>query len=190
MRLSIIVSTIIIVLLLITENLTAEPIPINTGLPLLQQVPEISAVDTQGSKKTLKQLTGQKGLILVLFRSADWCPYCKKQLLEINQWNEKFNQLGYTIAAISYDSQQTLADFSDNNKLGFTLLADIQHQTMKSYQVLNQEYQPNSKKYGIPYPGVMVISDKNNLIFKYFYQGYKQRVNLQSLYDQLAQMGP
>lgn len=39
--------------------------------------------DQSGRTRTLDSLMGPKGLMLVFSRSADWCPYCKTQLVEM-----------------------------------------------------------------------------------------------------------
>lgn len=175
-----------ILMLLISGNLQAQtPLLKDMGLPVGKQLPALSVIDTNGEKQSLKQLSASKGLILVLFRSADWCPFCKKHLVELNQWNDKFKQLGYSIAGISYDSTETLKQFSAEKQLKYPLLSDQANKTFKDYKVLNQDYQPGSKHYGIPYPGIMVISPQGKLEYKYFYQGYKKRVNVEMLYNQL-----
>jgi cytochrome oxidase Cu insertion factor (SCO1/SenC/PrrC family) len=47
------------------------------------RVPEFTLPDQKGESRTLASLMGPKGLMLVFYRSADWCPYCKTQLAEL-----------------------------------------------------------------------------------------------------------
>jgi len=108
-------------------------------------------------------------------------------LIEINQWQDKLNKIGYNFAGISYDSTEILKKFSDKQQLKYPLLADQNYQTMKDYKVLHQDYKPGSKNYGIPYPGVMIVDNSGKISYRYFYQGYEDRVNLQQLYNNLKQ---
>lgn len=165
--------------------MAAKALPEDTGLPLNSQVPEISVVDMLGDRQTISTLTGEKGLVLVFYRSADWCRYCKKHLLEINEWNVRINSLGYNVAAISYDAVEILQGFSAKHQLQFPLLSDQQQRTMKAMNVLNLDVNPESEHYGIPYPGVMIINADGKLVYNYFYQGYKKRVKLENLYQDL-----
>lgn len=158
-----------------------------TGLPLNQIIPELKVTDINGQATKLNQISGDKGSVLVFFRSADWCPYCKKHLIEINQWQEKFSKLGYGIAGISYDSQQVLKKFGDEHQIKFPLLADHNHQTITSFNILNQDYQPEDKNYGIPYPGIMIVDAKGKLLYKYFYQSYRNRVDMEKLFNALLE---
>lgn len=56
---------------------------IEVGVKVGEKAPELSVVDAQGKPQTLASLTGEQGLVVVFFRSADWCPFCKRHLIEI-----------------------------------------------------------------------------------------------------------
>ena len=47
------------------------------------RVPDFALKDQTGKVRTLSSVMGPKGLMLVFYRSADWCPYCKTQLAEL-----------------------------------------------------------------------------------------------------------
>src|SRR4051812_46906013 len=75
----------------LTVQTTAQQSAPQPVLPDVQQlgpsvgtrVPDFSLRDQQGQSRTLSSLMGPKGLMLVFYRSADWCPYCKTQLAEL-----------------------------------------------------------------------------------------------------------
>ncbi|MEI6894305.1 MAG: peroxiredoxin family protein [Colwellia sp.] len=172
-------------LLLLASYITFANPSIELGLELGQQVPEISVLNTQQQAVNIKQLSGEKGLIIVFFRSADWCSFCKKHLIELNDYTEQFTQLGYGLAAISYDSTTILQSFTDQQNISYPLLSDQKVQTMLAYNIVNADYAQGDEHYGIPYPGVVVIDKSGKLIHKYFYIGYKNRVKFEALYLQL-----
>lgn len=165
----------------------AKPAAIETGPPLNQTVPELSVADIEGHRQTIKQLTGDKGLVLVFFRSADWCPYCKKHLLEVNQWHAQLAELGYQVAGVSYDSVDILKKFTEEKTINYPLLSDLSNETIKAFNILNDAYQPGHRHYGIPYPGIMVVDREGKLKYKYFYEGYKNRVKIEDLVATLGQ---
>jgi peroxiredoxin len=47
-----------------------------------QTVPDFTPKDQYGKVWTRESIMAPKGAILVFFRSADWGPYCKTQLVE------------------------------------------------------------------------------------------------------------
>src|SRR3974390_990497 len=61
-------------------------------------------LDQNGKPRTFADLAGQNGLILSFFRSADWCPFCQAQLIDLNGGLTEVEKRGYHIAALSYDS--------------------------------------------------------------------------------------
>lgn len=162
-----------------------KPAVIEVGPVLNQKAPEIHVIDTRKSPINIEQLSGEKGLILVFFRSADWCPFCKRHLIELNDYAQQFNDLGYGIGAISYDSPEVLAAFTQEENLSYPLLADQQVKTMQAYGIVNSQYSPGDENYGIPYPGIVIVNKAGEVVFKYFYEGYMRRVKFDELYQQL-----
>ena len=171
-------------LLLITNNAFANT-SINVGPTQGKQAPDISVVNTQEQAVNIKQLSSEQGLIILFFRSADWCPFCKKHLIEMNEHAEQFAKLGYGLAAISYDNTDILKTFTDQKNISYPLLSDQNVQTMLAYGIVNSEYAPDSDHYGIPYPGVVVIDNTGKVTHKHFFKGYKKRVKFADLYQQL-----
>ncbi len=176
--------TFLCVLLASHTTFAVQP-PIDTGPALGSQLPALSVVDQFGDKQQLKNLMRASGAIIVLFRSADWCPFCKRHLLELNDVVGQFKKKGYGVAAISYDSPKILRNFSQKKKLRFSLLSDQKVQTFKAFDVVNIEHEPGSRHYGIPYPGVIVVNKKGEVIHKYFFEGYKNRVKFKKLLREL-----
>lgn len=172
--------------LLLFTNISFANSSIDVGPVLGKQAPAISVINTRQQPVNIKQLSGDNGLILLFFRSADWCPFCKKHLIELNNHAEKFTKLGYGLAAISYDNTDILTTFTKQKNISYPLLSDQKVQTMLAYDIVNEEYASTSEHYGIPYPGVVVIDNKGNVIHKHFFKGYKKRVKFDDLYLQLA----
>ncbi|WP_291622050.1 peroxiredoxin family protein [Colwellia sp.] len=179
-----ILSVLISLLLLFTNNAIANT-SIDVGPSLGKQAPAITAINTLQQPVNIKQLSGEQGLIILFFRSADWCPFCKKHILELNDLAERFTKLGYGLAAISYDHTDILKKFAEQRNISYPLLSDQKVQTMLAYNIVNSEYAIGDEHYGIPYPGVVVIDDNGKVIHKHFFKGYKKRVKFSELYLQL-----
>src|SRR5713101_172865 len=73
------------------------------GSQVGERVPDVSLRDQNGKVWTLRSIMGPKGAMLVFYRSADWCPYCKTQLLDLQSRLEEIRGQGFGLAAISYD---------------------------------------------------------------------------------------
>lgn len=163
----------------------AEQPPVETGQDIGTQIAKFNVVNQFGEQQQLSNIMGEKGAVIVLFRSADWCPFCKRHLLELNASVDKFKQKGYGVTAISYDKPETLRSFSQEKKLKYSLLSDQNVETFKALNVVNKENEPGDRHYGIPYPGVIVVNQSGKIVHKYFYEGYKERVIFKQLLKEL-----
>jgi len=47
-------------------------------------IPKIEAKDQSNDLKKYSDIVGDKGAILIFYRSVDWCPFCQKQLKEFS----------------------------------------------------------------------------------------------------------
>ena len=89
-----------------------------------QLVPDFSLKDQSGKTWTRNSIMGPKGAMLVFYRSADWCPYCKTQLVDLQSRLDTLRAQGLGVAAISYDPVPTLTEFASRRHITFPLLAD------------------------------------------------------------------
>ena len=54
------------------------------GPPVGSIAPDIGVrLDATGMPRTLADVMGKNGVVLMFFRSADWCPYCQAQLIDV-----------------------------------------------------------------------------------------------------------
>ena len=97
---------------------------------------------------------------------------------------DKFEATGIKLYALSYDDQETLAEFAEKQRVQYTLLSDTDSRVIKQYGLLNEQL---SKKdaflYGIPYPGVFVCDEDGTVISKFFHDSYKKRESPEVLID-------
>jgi peroxiredoxin len=138
-------------------------------------MPDFRLPDADGQVHTLKSLLGAKGAVLLVYRSADWCPYCKAQLTELDRHQNTFRRLGLGVAAVSYDSGAVLRDFAQRKNIHLTLLSDADSKFIRALGILNETVPKDSPYFGIPYPGVFVLDGKGIIRAKYFADDYRER---------------
>jgi peroxiredoxin len=159
------------------------------GLRPGQKAPDFSARDQFGKTQSLESLRGTKGTVLLFYRSADWCPYCKGQLIQLQAAKERFKKQGIELAAISYDSVEILKFFSDRRKIEFPLLSDPDSKIIRIYHVLNSEaIGPNA---GMARPGYFFIDPQGVIREKFFEAKYRERLTgnnvLSKLFPELGE---
>ncbi|MGE3957397.1 MAG: redoxin domain-containing protein [Vicinamibacterales bacterium] len=151
------------------------------------RVPDFSLTDQRGTVRTLQSLMGPKGLLLFFYRSADWCPYCKTQLAELQSRLPELSKQGLGVAAVSYDAVPILADFTRRRGITFPLLSDVGSATIRKYDILNTTIPPsNTQSYGIPFPGTFILDRTGVVTSRFFEQAYQERATVGSM---LARLG-
>ncbi len=158
-----------------TSTATAQDFVWAPTLPVGASLPAIDAVDQNGQRHTFADLTGEKGLVLVLSRSFDWCPYCIAQLERLVTVQAQFAALGINVAAMTYDPVATLMEAQEEYGATFPLLYDEGNTHVKAMSILNTQYSPGERAYGIPYPGIFLLDAQGVIRAKLAEQDYKLR---------------
>ncbi|MBI2686720.1 MAG: redoxin domain-containing protein [Acidobacteria bacterium] len=140
-----------------------------------ERVPEFRAVDQAGKLQDLVSLRGPKGLWLLFVRSADWCVYCKTQLVELGMRAEAIARLGYNVAALSYDQPAALAHFARRKSIAFPLLADPDSKIIDAFGIRNEAATTGFAK-GVPHPGYFILGADGRVEAKYMEEDYKERI--------------
>jgi peroxiredoxin len=153
------------------------------GLQPGVKAPEIALADQTGKPQSFSTLTGSQGLLVLFFRSADWCPFCKGQLVNLERAQKLFAAKGINVAAVSYDSPDVLAEFSKRKSITYPLLSDSSSKLIDAFGIRNVE--ATGAQAGIPVPGYYLI-DKQGVIEKRFFEdGYINRLTANNVYQNI-----
>ena len=154
-------------------------------------VPNLELKDQYGKTVSLAERFKEKTTVLIVYRGG-WCPYCSKQLANVQKIEKELADLGAQIIAVSPYSPEKLAEskitspnyqlLSDDSlllaqKLGLAFYLD--DKTAKIYRNklgVNFVSLEGEVKVALPVPAVFVI-DTNGLVnFQYANPNYKVRL--------------
>jgi hypothetical protein len=96
--------------------------------------------------------------------------------VELEQSRALLEKNGVTIAAISYDSREILADFAEKYSIGYPLLSDRASEVIRRFGILNLNMAPELRSYGVPHPVEYLVSPDGLVVKKYFVPNYQHRV--------------
>ncbi len=165
------------------QFVTAEAAQFDAGIDVGAHIPAISALH-QGKEVTdLAKFSGPKGLVVMINRSIDWCPFCIHQTLSLNDAFEKFQKNGIGVVMITYDAPELQEAFMAENDIKFPIISDIDTRSMKALKVLHPHFPKGHEHHGIPYPGTYILSPKGYIMGKLFVEGYINRVSTDSLLE-------
>jgi peroxiredoxin len=160
------------------------------GPPIGLIAPDIGKrLDQAGTPRTLADVMGSKGLVLMFFRSTDWCPFCQAQLIDMNGGAAEIEKRGYRIAALSYDSPETLKTFADKRQISFTFLSDPKSEVIDLYKLRDPQYPPGSRAYGVPKPIIFVLDKGGVIRAKLYEESFKVRPPVSAVISAIDALG-
>ena len=137
------------------------------GLAVGEKAPAFELIDQSGQRRSLANILKSGNVALVFYRSADWCPFCRKHLVQLRNDIEKLNAAGVQVVGISYDSLDILKKISESMEIPFLLLSDEGSKTINEYGLHYED--------GMPYPGTVLINQTGVIRAKLFERGYRTR---------------
>src|SRR5690349_24958353 len=154
------------------------------------KAPDIGTRLDQSSKPhELSDLMGQNGLVLFFYRSADWCPFCQAQLVEINTGVAEIEKRGYPVAGLSYDSPEILQATTVKRQLKYTLLSDPKSEIIDRYNLRDPQYPPGNRAYGVPRAIIFVLDAQGVIKAKFFEDNFKYRPRITTVISKLDELG-
>jgi len=125
----------------------------------------------------LEEFSGANGTVFIASRSFKWCPYCMRQIIQLQEHKEGFDEAGIGMVAITYDEPAAQQVFIDKFAITIPILSDIDAMSFKTLGILNNDYQADDFQYGIPHPGMIVIDPQGRVAGKLFLEAYSSRVD-------------
>jgi peroxiredoxin len=147
------------------------------GPALNSQFPGLQATYSGRAITLLNEFSGPNGTAFVASRSVDWCPYCMRQMIQLQEYEPEFDAAGIGLVAITYDDPALQQAFIDKFGITIPILSDVDALSFKTLGILNENYQPEDAQYGIPHPGMIVVDSSGKVVGKLFLEAYSSRVD-------------
>ncbi|GAC1438700.1 MAG: hypothetical protein NVSMB63_02790 [Sediminibacterium sp.] len=170
------------------------------GLNLNASAPAFIARDQNGKSISLKKELKNGPVVLVFYR-GQWCPYCNKQLKQLEDSLSLIRGKGATVLAVTPEIQENIAKTVTKTKASYSILHDEGLKIMKSYDVafaVDAGTIEKYKSYGInfkeangtngnnlPVPTVYVINQQGKIVYKYFNVDITRRSSVKDILEHL-----
>ena len=79
------------------------------------------------------------------------------------------------MVAMTYDSVETLKLAEEDFGVNFTMLHDEAVKHVDAYGIRNPDPEPDSFAYGIPQPGIMLVSPDGTILRKFAEENFRER---------------
>ncbi|GAA3954959.1 peroxiredoxin-like family protein [Hymenobacter algoricola] len=173
-----------------TPARTASPLAVGTVAPAFK------GLDAAGRPVELKQLL-KKGPVVLYFYRGQWCPYCSKQLSQLQDSLQLLTAKGAQIVVITPETQQNIGKTVEKTKAAFPIVYDRNFAIMTAYHTAFTVDAPTAQKYRgfgidlrqangaqedvLPVPATYVIGRNGRIRYVYFNPDYKQRASVRRI---------
>ena len=170
------------------------------GLFINSKAPDFKAVDQNGNSIRLKDMV-KKGQVVLFFYRGNWCPYCSRQLKQLQDSLQLFVDKGVQVVAITPEQSEGISKTVERSSASFPIIHDTEGKIMKAYDVgfaLDEKSVSRYKMSGIdlaaingkngtnlPVPAVYIINKESTITYRYFNEDYKKRVSVKQLLSEL-----
>ena len=162
--------------------------------PLLigASVPDVGLETVAGETVKLQEQLGEKPAILIFYRGG-WCPFCNRQLAQLQEIQSSLVDLGYQILAISPDRPAKLAESAEKIKPSYTLLSDSRMEVASAFGIafrlddatltkyrgygIDLEAASGQSHFQLPVPSVFIVGRDGKIGFTYVNPDYKLRID-------------
>jgi peroxiredoxin len=138
----------------------------------------LEAADQNGTMRSLAGLYGENGVAVLFVRSADWCPFCREQLADVNARLPEFQALGLNAVSISVDDVAMLHTFAEAADIGYTMLADPNGDINESLGIRDPQYPVGSAQFGVPRPTLYLIDTSGTIRARFMEPTFRTRPDL------------
>lgn len=97
--------------------------------------------------------------------------------MKLNDLTEQFAAIGVNVGGMTYDKPEAIKAFDEKWSIEFPVLRDVDRQHVDAWGIRNQEYGPGTAGYGVPYPGVVLLSPEGEILAKWAEAGYRTRAD-------------
>lgn len=153
--------------------------------------------DLKIAGKSVSEHVESKPLVLTFYRGG-WCPYCVKQLKEINSELVKI-ETGANLIALSPEKESEVRKTKNKNNLNFTLLSDRKNEIARKLNLVfkvdpevNKEYKllgldleasQGDQSFELPIPATFVIDKNRKVVYAFADADYTKRASTKEIID-------
>lgn len=152
--------------------------------------PDFELNDPSGKTFKLSEAL-KKGPVILAFYRGGWCPFCNKQLHDLQAHLDQFKKLGAELVAISPQSPEKTEWTETKNQLTFTVLSDPGGVVAKKYRLIYKVGGATSALYSamgidlaktnasavaeLPVPATYVVNRDGQIAYSFVDADYKKR---------------
>ncbi|MTI32189.1 peroxiredoxin-like family protein [Xanthovirga aplysinae] len=170
------------------------------GLKEGNKAPLFEGINQKGQKINLQEQL-KKGPVVLMFYRGAWCPYCNKQLSQLQDSLQFITERGARVIAVSPELPEKIDETIKKTDATFHIIHDKKLAIMDAYDVSFEVENQMVKKYmnwgidieasngdngaNLPVPATYIIDQNGNISYVFFDPDYKKRASVQEIIENL-----
>ena len=158
--------------------------------------PAFKAKDAGGKDVELSKLL-KKGPVVLYFYRGQWCPFCNKQLSQLQDSLRQLTAKGTQVVVVSPETQENIGQTVEKTKASFSIIHDQDFAIMKACKTAFTVDAATATKYQgfgldlkkangadaavLPVPATYVIGRNGKITFVYFNPDYRRRASVKQV---------
>ena len=106
--------------------------------------------------------------------------------MKLNDLKDEFEAIGVGIVGMTYDKPEIIQAFDEKWDINYPVLKDNEREHVEAWGVRNLEYGPGTFAYGVPLPGVVLISPEGEILAKWAEEGYRSRADWSEVLEEVT----
>ncbi len=168
-------------------------------LKIGESSPVIKGVDQFNTVINSSEILKDKKILLLFYR-GNWCPYCKKHLVSLQDNLEEFTKKGVYVIVVTPEKAEKVKQTTKKFKSTFSIIHDVDNKIMNDYKVafnVNKENVPNYFEFTLkkvrdynennvlPVPATYLIDTNHKISYVHYDPDYKNRSNIKDLLEEI-----
>jgi len=106
--------------------------------------------------------------------------------VKLNDIKDQFEELGVGVVGMTYDKPEIIQAFHEKWEIDYPVLRDVDRQHVEAWGIRNEEYGEGTFAYGIPHPGVVLLSPEGEILAKWAEEGYRSRADWSTVLKEVS----
>jgi peroxiredoxin len=127
----------------------------------------------------------KRGPVLLVFYRGHWCPYCRRYLCKLKQFEKQLRENGVGLLAICPEPRETSSHLHHQLNLSYPLLSDSDGVVMEAFGTRNRLTSGGNY---LPHPAVFLIDRDGTIRFGSIDRDFKKRTTMRTIRQEVDRL--
>ena len=162
--------------------------------------PNFQGIDQFGNDFNLKQTLKKKPVVLMFYRGY-WCPYCNRQLSQLEDSLGFIQERGGVVVAVTPEQPQGIEKTIEKTDASFLIIHDqdlkimkqygvdftLSDETLRKYKKNNMMVSENNGSNGpnLPVPATYIINTDSRILYSFYDPDHRKRATVKKILENL-----